>query len=267
VILDRHVLPHLGGKKLDGVRYAEVQDFKLKLLSGGLARKTVNNILTVLRRMLEIARKRELIAVVPEMEWLKVPASEFDFLTVEEAERLVAAAKDEWRAMILVALRTGFRQGELLGLRWDDVDLTAGRLTVRRNIVRGRVGPPKSGKPHEVPLSPEAVAVLKSHRHLRGEPKSSAPSEDGPSRRANACIPCGARASARGSGASAGMSHVRQPSRHARRTAQSHPGAARARHDHDDDALCAPRARGHPRCGQAPRFSWHQRGTKGRNGG
>jgi hypothetical protein len=71
VILDRHVLPHLGQKKLDGVRYAEVQDFKLKLLSGGLARKTVNNILTVLRRMLEIARKRELIAVVPEMEWLK----------------------------------------------------------------------------------------------------------------------------------------------------------------------------------------------------
>ncbi len=170
VILDRHVLPHLGGKKLDGVRYAEVQDFKLKLLSGGLARKTVNNILTVLRRMLEIARKRELIAVVPEMEWLKVPASEFDFLTVDEADRLVAAAKDEWRAMILVALRTGLRQGELLGLRWDDLDLVAGRLTVRRNIVRGRVGPPKSGKPREVPLSPEAVAVLKSHRHLRGEP-------------------------------------------------------------------------------------------------
>ncbi len=169
VILDRHILPHLGDRKLDAVRYAEVQDLKLKLLGRGLGPKTVNNVLTVLRRMLEIARKRELIAGVPDMEWLKSPRPEFDFLTFEEAERLVVAGRDEWQTMILVALRTGLRQGELLGLRWEDVDLVAGRITVRRNIVRGRVGPPKSGKPREVPLSPETLGSLKSHRHLRGE--------------------------------------------------------------------------------------------------
>ncbi len=47
--------------------------------------------------------------------------------------------------MILIALRTGLRQGELLGLRWE-VDLVAGRIVVCRSIVRGRVGLPKSGK-------------------------------------------------------------------------------------------------------------------------
>jgi len=118
--------------------------------------------------MLEIARKRELIASVPDMEWLKSPKPEFDFLSFDEADRLVAGAKDEWRTMILLALRTGLRQGELIGLRWEDVDLVAGRLMVRQNVVRGRVGPPKSGKPREVPLSPEALAALKAHRHLRG---------------------------------------------------------------------------------------------------
>jgi len=102
--------------------------------------------------MLEIARKRELIASVPDMEWLKSPKPEFDFLSFDEADRLVAGAKDEWRTMI----------------RWEDVDLVAGRLMVRQNVVRGRVGPPKSGTPREVPLSPEALAALKAHRHLRG---------------------------------------------------------------------------------------------------
>ena len=71
VILDRHILPHLGDTKLDAVRYGEVQDLKLKLLARGLGPKTVNNVLSVLRRLLEIARKRELIAGVPDMEWLK----------------------------------------------------------------------------------------------------------------------------------------------------------------------------------------------------
>jgi integrase len=54
-----------------------------------------------------------------------VPEPDTDFLSFEEAERLVAAAHDmgEWRTMIVVGLRTGLRFGELLALRWEDVDL------------------------------------------------------------------------------------------------------------------------------------------------
>jgi integrase len=70
--------------------------------------------------------------------------------------------------MILVALRTGMRIGELMALQWQDVDLVAGRITVRHNVVWGHHGTPKSGKPREIPLSNDALAALKSHRHLRG---------------------------------------------------------------------------------------------------
>lgn len=66
--------------------------------------------------------------------------------------------------MIFTALRTGLRYGELSELRWDDVDLVAGKLMVRRSYHDGHVGPPKNGKQREIPLSEETVSFLKAHR-------------------------------------------------------------------------------------------------------
>lgn len=187
-ILDHHIIPLLGDRDLASIDYATIEDVKHALLKkpiGNVTRaarraedddevertltpKTVNNILTVLRRMLMVAKKRGLIAAVPEVEWLRAGEAEFDFLTFEEADLLVDKAAGEGRAMILVALRTGLRLGELLALRWTDVDLPGGRIVVRQNLVRGVVGTPKSGKPREVPLGEEVRAHLKAQRHLRG---------------------------------------------------------------------------------------------------
>jgi len=164
-----HLIPTFGELRLDQVTYSAIQDYKVKKVGQGLSNKTVNNSLTVLRRMLVVARKRGLIDIVPEVEWLKVAKPDFDFLTFEEAERLLGSAEGEWRTMILVALRTGMRQGELAALRWKDVDLNAGRIIVRQNFVRGRLGTPKSGKPREIPLGNDLLVALKGHRHLRGE--------------------------------------------------------------------------------------------------
>jgi integrase len=186
-LLRFHIVPRLGHLRLDEVTYAVIEDFKLALaqtpINAGktyvgvkldpkskktLSSKTINNVLTCLRRMLVVARKRGLIEFVPDVEWLKRDDVEFDFLDFNEAERLLAAAPGEWRTMILTALRTGMRHGELIGLRWDDIDLTAGRITVRQNVVNGQIGTPKSGKPREIPLGIEVRTALKEHRHLRG---------------------------------------------------------------------------------------------------
>jgi Site-specific recombinase XerD len=168
-ILRTHLLPFFGSRRLDEVTYPAIQDFKMKTVADGLSKKSVNNYLTVLRRMLVVAKKRGLIGAVPEIEWLKVPRPEFDFLGFDEADKLVASGRGEWSTMIFVAIRTGMRQGELLGLRWQDVDLAAGRLMVRQSVVRGVVVTPKSGKPREIALGDGVLAALRSHRHLRGE--------------------------------------------------------------------------------------------------
>ena len=72
------------------------------------------------------------------------------FLTIEEVEALLGAVSNDEvlgptdRALYMTAAMTGLRQGELLALRWRDVDWPAARLRVRQNYVRGHWGTPKS---------------------------------------------------------------------------------------------------------------------------
>src|SRR5690606_34169530 len=81
------------------------------------------------------------------------------FLDQTEVDALVAAVPDDdlgrvERVMYLAAAMTGMRQGELLALRWSDVDWTARRVRVRRNFVRGEYGTPKSKRSsRSVPLA------------------------------------------------------------------------------------------------------------------
>jgi integrase len=110
--------------------------------------------------MLAVAQEWRLIAHVPAIKWMRVPKPRFDFLRFDEASRLLAAVDEDWRAMVTVAVRTGLRQGELLALRWDEVDLNARKLTVRFSAWKGKIGSPKSGRARELPLTPETVALL-----------------------------------------------------------------------------------------------------------
>jgi integrase len=172
MILRRHLVPAFGSTRLDQIGKRDVEAYKAKKLrEDKLAPKTVNNHLAVLSCMFSVAIEWERLKTAPRVKWLKAPKPAFDFLTFEEAERLVAAAATEpaWRSMILVGARCGLRQGELLALRWDDVDLVAGRLMVNRSVARGIVGTPKSGRSREVPLAESVRCALKEHRHLKGE--------------------------------------------------------------------------------------------------
>jgi len=169
MILDLHLVPALGNLRLDEVAPRQIEEYKGLMLKEGLSPKTVNNHLVVLRRMLAVAEEWELIDHVPKFKWLKVPEAEFDFLSFEESERLLSAGQGEWSTMIAVAMKAGLRQGEILALRWRDVDWVAEKINVRQSVVRGIVGAPKGWRSREVPLSPELLSALKGHRHLRGE--------------------------------------------------------------------------------------------------
>lgn len=87
-------------------------------------------------------------------------------LDAEQIRGLLDAMRPEWRTLILCAVTTGMRQGELLGLRWLDVDWQARRLWVRRSITRhGLVQEPKTrGSVRAIAMTPTLVSALREHR-------------------------------------------------------------------------------------------------------
>lgn len=183
-LLERHIVAELGDRHLDEIDYDAIEDFKAALLKRRmviidgkstkiekLGAKSINNCLSVLRNLLTLARKRHRTINVPDIEWLEIEDVDFDFLTFDEASALLRSADQdgEWGVMVLVAQRTGLRQGELIGLQWSDVDFKKGVLRVKRTVYRGRIGSPKGGRWRDVDLGDDVLRVLKAHRHLRGE--------------------------------------------------------------------------------------------------
>jgi integrase len=160
-------------KRLDEITSADFAAFAAAQREKGLSPKTVNNRLLVLHRMLVVAKEWGHEIAVPTLKLLRVPKASFDFLTFEEAERLVEAAGRSplpWlRPAVVVALNTGLRVGEVLALRWADVDLKAGRMVVKHSDYYGEEDDPKSNRWREIPLNTKAREALKAHRHLRSD--------------------------------------------------------------------------------------------------
>jgi integrase len=167
IVVREHLLPAFGALRLDAVLFAAIETYKAKKLREKFSAKSINNHLAVLGKLLNLAAEMGEVEHVARVKGLRVEKSGFNFLDFEEAERFLGAAEPEWLALLLVALRTGLRVGELLALKWEDVDLKVGRLIVRRTLWNGQEGSPKSGRAREVPLGDEVLHALKEHRHLR----------------------------------------------------------------------------------------------------
>jgi integrase len=167
VILSGHIVPALGHLRLDTVSAAEVERYKSLKLSEKLSAKTVNNHLAVLGKLLSLAVELGVVERTPRLRKLRADRKTPAFLDLEEADRLLRATAPGWRCLLTIALRTGLRMGELLGLRWEDVDLQARRLHVRRTRWKGQEGSPKGNRERVVPLSGEAAEALKAHRDGR----------------------------------------------------------------------------------------------------
>ncbi len=170
-MLRAHLVPFFGSMRLDAIGPAETEEYKAKKLAQGLDRKSINNHLAALRKLLNLAVEYGELDRAPKIRAFKIKASfveQDEYLHFGETERFLRAAAPEWKAFLTIAVKTGLRVGELLALKWQDIDLVAAHLIVRRTLWHGQEGTPKGGQNRKVPLSPEALATLKAHRHLRG---------------------------------------------------------------------------------------------------
>ncbi|HZU65891.1 MAG TPA: tyrosine-type recombinase/integrase [Ktedonobacteraceae bacterium] len=172
-IIHAHLIPALGHLKLQKLTPQHIQKFYAEKQRTGASPNRIRTMHNVLHKALEHARRLGLVGINASAgaDLPRVDTPEGKTLTPEQAHRLIAAAKKEWmRTVLIVALATGMREGELLGLHWEDVHLDEGYLDVKWTLsyvaTHGFVmGEPKtrSGR-RTITLAPFVREVLSKHR-------------------------------------------------------------------------------------------------------
>jgi integrase len=179
--LRNHLLPAFGPRRLDRISRADVQAFITALRAGHLSPATIRGVVNLLRTILRSAVHDGKITRSPcyKITLPEVPPKRLAFFTPEQVHALLAAATARDYAVLATAVGTGLRQGELLGLTVDVVDLDRGRLHVRQQMLT----PAGAGSPaltralktrasqRTVGLPTFVVAALRQHlaEHGTGE--------------------------------------------------------------------------------------------------
>jgi integrase len=169
-LLRTHLIPRLGARSLDRIEADDVERLVVAMRREGASPKTIVNAVTLLHQIFEFGERKGWCQANP-CKQVDRPqledAADIRFLTMEEVEALLRATPDDHplgptdRAVHLTAAMTGLRQGELLALRWRDVDWAAGRIRVRQNYVRGHWGTPKSRRgSRSVPMADRVAGEL-----------------------------------------------------------------------------------------------------------
>ena len=177
LILENHVLPEFGDN--DSLHEHDVQAFVLKKIEHGLSVKSVKDILIVLKMVMKFGVKNEWMT---HYEWdIKYPANsqskELEVLSVANHKKILDYVQHNFTFMslgIYISLSTGLRIGEICALKWSDINVADGTITVQRTIeriyvVEGEkkhtqlvINTPKTvNSCREIPMSKELLAMVK----------------------------------------------------------------------------------------------------------
>ena len=170
--LNKHLIPFFGDRALVDIHRRDVKRFIYDKLAEGLASSTVNNARLCLSGIFTAAIEDEIISVNPAARTGKFTKRkdrrhDINPLTREEAKLFLDTARTHYPRyypVFLCALRTGMRMGELIGLKWGDIDFNGRFIEVRRSIVRGRITTPKNHKTRRVDMSRQLTETLRDLR-------------------------------------------------------------------------------------------------------
>jgi integrase len=188
--IENHILPRIGSVVLSKVTAPNLNAFYAGLLEtgrkdrrGGLSAKTVRYIHTTLHRAFrdavrwgKLSRNPANLADPPKQRATRT--AEINAWSAEEARGFLAYCRDDrLAACYLLALTTGMRRGELLGLRWADIDLDGGHLSIRQTVVsvgyEVRLSEPKTDRSRRtLAIDPATVAALRAHHDRQAQERA-----------------------------------------------------------------------------------------------
>jgi integrase len=169
-VVNAHLLPAFRGKRVEKITPDDIEQWRDELVDDrGASRRTANKCLIVLGAILERAVKvhgllRNSAREVAKLR-VRYDPNQYDFYSPEEIEQLgKGAASDQDRVIFLTAAFTGLRMGELIALRWGDVDFDTEALHVYGSYSLGTLTAPKSGLTRTVPMAEQVRDLLKEHQ-------------------------------------------------------------------------------------------------------
>ena len=182
-LIEAQIIPHLGAIVLQKLKPAHIADWHDKLIRGGgkdgrtLSARTVGHAHRVLHRALARAAAIELLSrnVASVVKPPKVDETEIESLKADEISDVLTALRDHrLEPIVVLALSSGARRGEMLALNWENVDLDAGTIKIERSLEQTKAGlrfkaPKTKNGRRVVSLPPIAVDALRAHRRRRLE--------------------------------------------------------------------------------------------------
>lgn len=174
-----HIKPAFGAVKLQALQTITIQRLYNKLLHNGLSAKTISNIHGVLSGSLSQAVALGYIRTNPASlcSLPRVTQAEMKPLDMPDASAfLQALSGHRFKQLYSVAMLTGIRQGELLGLLWKNVNFERGTIHIDRQLKRPRrkgevyrFGPPKNDKERTITPAPSVMEMLREQRHMQNQ--------------------------------------------------------------------------------------------------
>jgi integrase len=174
-----HLIPAFGDRELIHISTEDIQRYRAEK-ERTLAPGTVKQHLSLLRQMFDHAIDWDYLKKNPAKKVAnpKIPKTEKDFLSPTEVRELLLHTQEKWYAFILVAVVSGLRIGELLAMKWSNLEWDKGRYLVRENLQRKTSTHPKgfsepktdeSAAP--VDISPKALEALRAHKKRQAAEK------------------------------------------------------------------------------------------------
>ena len=182
-LLHNYIIPELGHIQLKKLTSERVEAFYTKILKEGVSPKGIHAMHGILRKAFDhaVRRKRIAINVCEYISLPRIPEYEGVTLDGEQARKLLEVVKGHrLECLLTVAVATGMRRGELLALRWKDIDFRSGALHIRRSVNRiaGHgfvVNEPKTTKGRRTIVLPSLVLdALNKHRLQQNEVRNRA---------------------------------------------------------------------------------------------
>ncbi|MGH9029549.1 MAG: tyrosine-type recombinase/integrase, partial [Acidimicrobiales bacterium] len=169
--LERYVLPRFGSYRLGRPPTDEIENWLNDEVAGGLAASSVHRHYRVLRRMLHVAVEKQRIPSNPgdRVAPPRIPKREMVFLTWDQTVDLAEAHTERYRALIYLAVDSGMRWSELVGLRRGKLDLRLGKVRVTEQLIRLssrewlRKEPKTPSATRSITIAPVTVEVLAEH--------------------------------------------------------------------------------------------------------